>query len=74
MTAGSLFLRCQVALCKWRELKPRRIDPTPAFRHDSLNFLATACDTPEVIAPPANRYIQLIEKTDNLLRVLDPLF
>ena len=32
------------------------------------------CHTAEIISPLTNRYIQLIEKTDYLLRALDPLF
>ena len=32
------------------------------------------CHTAEIISPLTNRYLQLIEKTDYLLRALDPLF
>ena len=32
------------------------------------------CHTAEILSPLTNRYIQLIEKTDYLLRALDPLF
>jgi hypothetical protein len=41
---------------------------------DMPNCSPPLCHTAEVISPLTNRYIQLIEKTDYLLRALDPLF
>ena len=41
---------------------------------DTPNCSPPLCHTAEIISPLANRYIQLIEKTDYLLRALDPLF
>jgi hypothetical protein len=41
---------------------------------DTPNCSPPLCHTAEVISPLTNRYIQLIEKTDYLLRALDPLF
>jgi hypothetical protein len=41
---------------------------------DAPNCSPPLCHTAEIISPLANRYIQLIEKTDYLLRALDLLF
>jgi hypothetical protein len=41
---------------------------------DTPNCSPPLCHTAEIISPLTNRYIQLIEKTDYLLRALDPLF
>ncbi|MDQ6873044.1 MAG: hypothetical protein M3037_13730 [Gemmatimonadota bacterium] len=41
---------------------------------DTPNCSPPFCHTAEIISPLTNRYIQLIEKTDYLLRALDPLF
>ncbi len=41
---------------------------------DTPNCSPPLCHTAEVISPLTNRYVQLIEKTDYLLRALDPLF
>jgi hypothetical protein len=41
---------------------------------DTPNCSPPLCHTAEVISPLTNRYVQLIEKTDHLLRALDPLF
>ncbi len=41
---------------------------------DTPNCSPALCHTAEIISPLTNRYIQLIEKTDYLLRALDPLF
>ena len=40
----------------------------------SPNCSPPLCHTAEIISPLTNRYLQLIEKTDYLLRALDPLF
>jgi hypothetical protein len=41
---------------------------------DTPNCSPPLCHTAEIISPLTNRYVQLIEKTDYLLRALDPLF
>ena len=41
---------------------------------ETPNCSPPLCHTAEIISPLTNRYIQLIEKTDYLLRALDPLF
>ena len=41
---------------------------------DTPNCSPPLCHTAEIISPLTNRYIHLIEKTDYLLRALDPLF
>lgn len=41
---------------------------------DTPNCSPPLCHTAEIISPLTNRYIQLIEKTDYLLRALDLLF
>ncbi len=41
---------------------------------DTPNCSPPLCHTAEIISPLTNRYLQLIEKTDYLLRALDPLF
>lgn len=41
---------------------------------DLPNCSPPLCHTAEIISPLTNRYLQLIEKTDYLLRALDPLF
>jgi hypothetical protein len=41
---------------------------------DTPNCSPPLCHTAEILSPLTNRYIQLIEKTDYLLRALDPLF
>lgn len=41
---------------------------------DAPNCSPPLCHTAEIISPLTNRYIQLIEKTDYLLRALDLLF
>jgi hypothetical protein len=41
---------------------------------DTPNCSPPLCHTAEIISPLTNRYIQLIEKTDYLLRALDSLF
>ena len=41
---------------------------------DAPNCTPPLCHTAEIISPLTNRYIQLIEKTDYLLRALDLLF
>ena len=41
---------------------------------DTPNCSPPLCHTAEIISPLTNRYMQLIEKTDYLLRALDPLF
>src|SRR5208282_3371035 len=41
---------------------------------DLPNCSPPLCHTAEIISPLSNRYVQLIEKTDYLLRALDPLF
>jgi hypothetical protein len=41
---------------------------------DTPNCSLPLCHTAEILSPLTNRYIQLIEKTDYLLRALDPLF
>ena len=41
---------------------------------ETPNCSPPLCHTAEIISPLTNRYLQLIEKTDYLLRALDPLF
>ena len=41
---------------------------------DTPNCSPPLCHTAEIISPLTNRYVQLIEKTDHLLRALDLLF
>src|SRR5271165_249358 len=41
---------------------------------DTPNCSPPLCHTAEIISPLTNRYMHLIEKTDYLLRALDPLF
>jgi hypothetical protein len=41
---------------------------------DTPNCSPPLCHTAEIVSPLTNRYIQLNEKTDYLLRALDPLF
>src|SRR5208337_3602281 len=41
---------------------------------DTPNCSPPLCHTAEIISLLTNRYLQLIEKTDYLLRALDPLF
>ena len=48
---------------------------TAGFAYSSrTDAIAIPCHAAEIISPLTNRYIQFIEKTDDLLRALDPLF